>query len=310
MDRSTAPEWTPERSVSAAQAAALIAAGFPALRGAPVEELASGWDNVVFLVGGEWIFRFPRRAQALPGVRREIEVLPELAPHLPLPVPVPEFAGRPSPEYPWPFWGARHLPGSELAEEGSPAEERTAAATGLGAFLNVLHDPAMVRGAAAGLPRDPMSRAEPSVRVPAARERLARLVRLGLREPDPAIRRLFEDAERLGPSTGPVTVVHGDLHPRHLLVARDGRAAGVIDWGDLCLADPSVDLSLAYAGFAGAARTALLAAYGRPVGTEREARARVLAIFLCAALAEYAALTGREALLRESLRGIGRAVAN
>jgi aminoglycoside phosphotransferase (APT) family kinase protein len=38
---------------------------------------------------------------------------------------------------------------------------------------------------------------------------------------------------------------HGDLHVRHLLVDGDGSAAGVIDWGDLCLADAAVDLSIA-----------------------------------------------------------------
>lgn len=54
---------------------------------------------------------------------------------------------------------------------------------------------------------------------------------------------------------GPLAVCHGDLHVRHLLVDRDGSATGVIDWGDLCLADPAVDLSIAYFGFAGKPRT-------------------------------------------------------
>lgn len=299
-------EWEPEHTVSADDAAELIGGQFALLRGAPVEALATGWDNTVFLVGGEWIFRFPRRSQALPGVRREIDLLPELAPRLPLPVPVPEFAGRPSSAYPWPFWGARHLAGRELAETGLPDAGRVAAAAELGVFLRALHEPALVRGGAAGLPRDPMSRADPSVRVPRARERLARLVRLGLREPDPAVDRLLEESERLGPPTGALLVSHGDLHVRHLLVGDDGRAAAVIDWGDLCLADPSVDLSLAYGGFTGGARTALLSAYG-PVGADTEVRGRVLAVFLCAALAEYATLTGRRSLLDESLRGIVRA---
>ena len=89
----------------------------------------------------------------------------------------------------------------------------------------------------------------------------------------------------------------------------NGHAAGVIDWGDVCVADRSVDLSLAYGGFTGPARTALLAAYG-PVGPEREIRARVLAVFLCAALAEYAADTGRSRLLNEARKGLMRASAD
>ena len=300
----TAAEWDPEHTVSADKAATLIGARFPRLRGARVEAFATGWDNTVLLVAGEWIFRFPRRSIALPGIRREIEFLPRLAPRLPLPVPVPELVGDPSPEFPWPFWGARHIPGHELAESGRPDADRVAAAADLGAFLRALHEPGPE--AAADLPRDPMRRAEPSVRSPLARERLDRLVRDGHWEPDPAVERLLDEGDRIKPYTGAVAVSHGDLHIRHLLVNDNGRAAGVIDWGDLCVADRSVDLSLAYGGFSGPARTALLSAYG-PVGGEREIRARVLAVFLCAALAEYAAGTGRSRLLNEALQGLIRA---
>ncbi len=102
-------------------------------------------------------------------------------------------------------------------------------------------------------------------------------------------------------------VVHGDLHIRHLLVDGGGRATGVIDWGDLCRADPAVDLCLAYAAFTGTARAALLSAYG-PVGAERELRARALAVFLSAALADYAASEARPGLLGEALAGLRRAV--
>jgi aminoglycoside phosphotransferase (APT) family kinase protein len=301
--------WEPEHIVSAADAADLVGGQFPRLRGAPVEELATGWDNTVFLVGGEWIFRFPRRAVALPGFQREIDILPLLASRLPLPVPVPEFAGRPSERFPWPFWGARHIPGRELADAVLPDDARLSAAAGLGGFLRALHDPRLVSVAGGGLPRDPQRRAEPTVCAPRARERLARLATGHVWTPDPAVERLLADGERLGEPTGAVVVCHGDLHIRHLLVDEDARAAGVIDWGDLCVADPSADLSLAYAGFAGPSRTALLSAYG-PVGREREIRARVLAVYLCAVLAEYAAATGRDVLLAEALAGLGRAVAD
>ncbi|MFD0593949.1 aminoglycoside phosphotransferase family protein [Catellatospora coxensis] len=144
------------------------------------------------------------------------------------------------------------------------------------------------------------------MRGPQAREWLARLVAAGLWRPDPAVFRLLDEAEPLGPGDGAPVLVHGDLHQRHLLLGGDGRATGVIDWGDVCLADPAVDLSLAYSGFIGPARAALLDAYG-PVPAEGAARARVLAVNLSAVLAEYAHAEGRVALLREALAGIGRA---
>ncbi|MFB4296589.1 phosphotransferase [Actinomadura sp. NTSP31] len=303
-----APEWAPEREVTAEAAAGLIAGRFPGLAGAPVEPLAIGWDNTVFLVGGEWVFRFPRRRIAVPGVEREIAVLSAIAPRLPLPIPVPRFAAGPSEEFPWPFWGARMIPGRELAEAGPGDEDRTVLAAQVGAFLRALHDPALAAEAGSGLPHDPMERSDPAVRAARTLPRLDSLVRLGVWERDPAVMGFLAEAGDRHPPAGDPVIVHGDLHVRHVLLDPAGRAAGVIDWGDVCLADPAVDLAIAYAGFAGAARAALLDGYG-PVPPDREAAARVLALNLSATLAEWAASTGRATLLAEALAGIGRALA-
>jgi aminoglycoside phosphotransferase (APT) family kinase protein len=285
--------------VSAAEVSDLLGGQFPRLRGAPVQPLATGWDSTVFLVDRRWVFRFPRREVALAGMRREIAVLPLLAGRLPLPVPVPELIGTPSAAFPWPFWGARLLPGVELAEAGLPDVARGAAAHDVGRFL------AEIGGV---LPVDPLRRGDPGRRAAMARERLDRLVRAGVRAAEPAVEALLARAERLGPDPAAPVVVHGDLHARHLLLDGDGGAAAVIDWGDLCLADPAVDLSLAYSGFAGRARAALLAEYG-VVRQHTAVRARALAVFLAAALADYAVVEGRDRLLGESLAALRRAVA-
>ncbi len=308
--RASGAAWEAEQAVPAPLAAELIGGQFPGLRGAPVELLATGWDNTVYLVDGQWAFRFPRRKVALPGLQHEIAALPRLARRLPLPVPVPELIGTPAGDFPWPFWGARLIRGTELAEADSAGPARSSVAAALGAFLRALHEPGLagqdwVTGL--GLPVDPMGRAEPRIRAAQASEPLARLAGQRAWSPDPAIDRLFDQAGRLGPAPQPPVLVHGDLHARHLLIGPAGTAAGVIDWGDLCLADPAVDLSLAYGGFAGPARAALLAAYG-PVDAERELRARVLAVSLCASLADYALADGRERMLQESLAGLRRAV--
>lgn len=300
---SAVPEWEAEHAVSVAQAIVLIGSQFPRLRGAPIAPLATGWDNTVFLVDRHWVFRFPRRRAALDCLRRETAILPRLGRRLPLAVPEPEMIGEPSGDYPWPFWGARFIAGTELAESGLPEGDRVRAARELGGFLRTLHDPGLGAEVGGDLPCDPLHRADPAVRAPMAREWLQRL----RYERDPAMDRLLERAERLGAPTGDPVLVHGDLHVRHLLLTGDGNACGVIDWGDVCLADPAADLAIAYAGFAGASRSAFLAAYG-PVDPERELRARTLAVFLSAALACHAESTGRAALLREALAGLRRSV--
>ena len=71
--------WSPERVVSVELARELIEAQFPQLSPARVAALGEGWDNSVFSVNGEWVFRFPRRQIAVPLIERELRVLPALA---------------------------------------------------------------------------------------------------------------------------------------------------------------------------------------------------------------------------------------
>ncbi|MGH8894619.1 MAG: phosphotransferase, partial [Actinomycetes bacterium] len=187
-------------------------------------------------------------------------------------------------------------------------DRRAPLAASLGDFLRVLHRPEVADELGAGLPVDPMRRALPVRRAAMALERLGRVRSRGTFPGDDRVQRLFDASADLGPSRATPVLVHGDLHLRHVLVDDAGAAAGVIDWGDMCLADASVDLSLAYAAFSGKARDGLLAAYGREVPLEQEMRARVLAVSLCAALADYADLDGRPGLLAESLAGLTRAI--
>ncbi|MDT7547308.1 MAG: hypothetical protein QOE99_3418 [Actinomycetota bacterium] len=285
--------------VDAARAAELVGEQFPRLKGASVRVLGEGWDNTVHLVGDQWVFRFPRREQALDGVRREIAVLPWLAPQLPLPIPVPELIGS---ENGWPFWGGRLVPGTEMV--GMPEAGRAPVAVAVGRFLRALHDTDPPADLRAALPTDPMRRANPAVRGTATRRWLAELEQPGLPDLEP----LLEEAAGLGDPTGEPCLVHGDLHVRHLMV-EGGAASGVIDWGDVCLADPSVDLSLAFSAFAGDARQAFLAAYGA-ISNETALRARVLGGFLCAALAAYAVAEGNAPLLDETVQGLARCIAD
>jgi aminoglycoside phosphotransferase (APT) family kinase protein len=304
----SAPRWSPERPCPVERATALVAAAFPALRGQPVGLLAQGWDNTVHLVGGTWVFRFPRREVALAGFRRELAVLPQLAPLVPLPVPVPELVGVDDDAAdPWPFAGARLLPGRELADSGLADSDRTAAARTVGGFLRALHDVRTRCAVTLELPVDPMRRSEPRARMDDTRQQLRQLVADGIWPGDPAVDALLSSAGRLGPPAGDPVLVHGDLHVRHLLVDEAGEATAVIDWGDVCLADPAVDLALAYTAFTGPSRAALLRAYGG-VDAERQLRARALGVRLSGFLAAYAAAERRPSLLAEALAGLRRAV--
>lgn len=300
--------WDAEIEVDAALASSLIGAQFAELRDATVEPFAAGWDNAVFRVDGRWAFRFPQRAAAVPGVEREIATLRRLAPHVPLPIPEPRWIGVPDVTYPWAWFGAPFLPGRELAVEVADADRQRIGGQ-LGAFLQALHAPRLAARVGTALPVDPNRRADMPFRVRLTRERLDDLVAKGLWEGDAAVDALLADAEDLPPPPR-TAVLHGDLHARHVLVEGTGASAAasaVIDWGDVCAGDPSIDLSIAFGSLVGAARGAFVTAYG-PIDGVTELRARTIAVFLSAALLAYAADVGLDALAADSRRGLARAV--
>jgi aminoglycoside phosphotransferase (APT) family kinase protein len=294
-------EWSPEVVVDRELARGLIAVQFPELEPRTLALLGEGWDNSVWLVDDRWVFRFPRRALALPGFDREIAVLPRLAPLLPVPIPVPHYVGRPADGYPWPFFGCKLIRGREAAVAGLSDPARHRVAGQLGSFLRALHAVEIT----AELPADPFGRTDMRKRVPLTHERLEEGRRLGLWTVPGSVGEWLETAHELPPAV-PTAVVHGDLHARHVVVDEHGTMAGVIDWGDLCRADPSADLSLLWSLLPAAARREFLDAYG-PVAPDQLLRARVLALNLCAVLALYAHHERMPALERESIAGVARA---
>ena len=87
------------------------------------------------------------------------------------------------------------------------------------------------------------------------------------------------------------TLCHGDLGPRHVLTDDSGEPTGIVDWGDVHVGDPAVDLSIAWS-FTREAREAFFRAYG-PVDDDRRRLARFRAIDHSASLAFWASETDR-----------------
>ena len=266
-----------------------------------VRIVAAGWDNTIVLVDETWVFRFPRREIALPGIDREIALLPRLAPQLSLPIPVPEHVGVYG-DPPWRFWGARHLPGTELKVAGRIDEIGVEVGRSLGQFVAELH----ALPADSSLPVDPFGRADAVSRAVRSRDVLAELRATGSgldSLDDPAVEEVLAAGEATGPPPAEAVLSHGDLYSRHVLVDEHGATAAVIDWGDLCMAPRSVDLSVAYSALTGPAREAFFAEYG-PIDADTELRARVMAIFSAASVAAYARELDDRILLALAMTGL------
>jgi aminoglycoside phosphotransferase (APT) family kinase protein len=270
------PVWRADIAIDGPLAARLIAAQFPALAGAPIVPFGSGWDNTAFLVDDRLVFRFPRRRVVARLIEREIAVLPLIAPHLPLPISAPAFCGTPSPDFPWAFAGYERIAGTTACALVLDDATRAALAVPIAHFLRDLHRLDTASLVAAGLPPDEIGRLDAAKRLPLTRERLLTLetARIGgartavewlaANPPEP-----LENSQRC--------VVHGDLYARHVLLECGQKAAGIIDWGDVHLGDPALDITIAYMMLPASAHAAFRDAYGGvDERTWRAARYRAL----------------------------------
>ncbi|HEU4535403.1 MAG TPA: N-acetyltransferase [Polyangiaceae bacterium] len=99
-------------------------------------------------------------------------------------------------------------------------------------------------------------------------------------------------------------LVHGDLHPGHLLLDDGGALVGVIDWSEAKVSDPSIDLALFFGSFGPGALRDLLARL--PPIVPREALARHAEERWCAfpsAIAAWGLRNGNDAVLAHA-RGL------
>jgi aminoglycoside phosphotransferase (APT) family kinase protein len=231
---STARTVEPPREVevTAELARALLADQHPGLAGLPIVHVEDGWDNVMFRLGDDLALRMPRRRAGGLLILSEQRWLPQIAPGLPLPTPAPVRVGGPGHGYPFRWSVVPWLDGEPSDRAPADADQGEV----LAGFLAALH-----RQAPADAPHNPYrgsvtlaDRAETFQLRHAEAETMHGA-------PSPALRRLWE-AGVAAPVDAPRSWFHGDLHGRNVLV-KDGRLAGVIDWGDMAAGDPACDLA-------------------------------------------------------------------
>lgn len=228
---------------------ALLHEQHPDLADLELRDVDGGWDNQQWRLGDELAVRLPRTERAPALLRTEQRWLPELAPRLPLPTPVPLRVGAPSSRFSHTWTIARWV-------QGTPADHtpitRSDAAEVLAEFLRALHDHAPVDAPAnptRGIPLD-------AVQVGDLFDGIA-----DHGDVDRA-REAWAEAVAAPVWQGPPLWLHGDLHPANVVV-QDGTLAGVLDFGELCAGDPATDLSTAWILLPGGTADRFFDAYGK-----------------------------------------------
>ena len=290
------PQWAAEREVDLDLARRLIAGQFESVAARSIQQLGEGWDNRAFLVDGTWVFRFPRREVAAELIATESRVLPTIAGALPVPIPCPVWIGRPAEGYPWPFHGYRHLRGRSSCHLLVSDAVTEALVAPLAAFLRRLHS---LPTGTLDAPFDTWRRTDIPHRQEQSRDRLRRHgAMIPSRE---ALTAIIEDASSIA-LEDPPRLVHGDLYSRHLL-AHHGQLTGVIDWGDLHVGQPALDLSIAFSFVPPGLRRLFWREYGEVSPAERS-MARFRAAYHTLTLLDSALDRGDQDLVASALASI------
>lgn len=258
-----------EVAVDADLVARLLQAQHPDLAALPLHLAATGWDNVTFRLGPELAVRMPRRLASAELIENEQAWLPEIAPHLPIPIPAPVRSGSPGAGFPWRWSIVPWVDGEQaLTAPLHPGESGR-----LGGFLRTLHHLPVPAAA----PHNPFRGVSLTERQPHVAARLSRLAAGGEHSALAEIAgRLFTTATE-APIDGSPAWLHGDLHGKNVISDR-GRIAAIVDWGDVCAGDVATDLASAWMLFSAGSRDALWNAYGA-VSAATVQRARGWAIY-------------------------------
>lgn len=236
-------QWDAEWEVSEELASRLIHSQFPQLASENVKKLGHGWDNTVFLVGSEYVFRFPRRTVAIRSLRTEWRILPKIKEYISISYSSPVFFGEGDNEYPMPFLGYPYLSGEFPI--GLTDKQRALSATTLAHFLKGLHAFPVKVAQTNGVQLDTRKLTDIALRKNKLHKYFNDLALHFSKEEYQAITSYLEKlrAERVKPKH---VLLHGDLHFKNILVGKDGSVSGIIDWGDVNIGHPACDLNVVY----------------------------------------------------------------
>ena len=248
----------------------LVASQFPEWAGLPVGRVAlDGWDNTTFRLGETMSVRLPSADVYSAQVDKEQRWLPVLATAgLPVAIPTPLARGEPGPLFPRPWSVYGWIEGGLLCHE--PVPDPLEFAQDLAGFLAALYacEP---DGPAPG--DHSFARGGPvSIWDEQTRQYLADLD--GTVDTRGALA-VWEAALGARQEARPVWA-HGDVTGANLLV-RDGRLAGVLDFGCCAVGDPACDLTIAWTFFTGESRERFKASV--PVEASAWARGRGWALW-------------------------------
>jgi aminoglycoside phosphotransferase (APT) family kinase protein len=241
-----------EIPIDVALVRALVSRVMPACADWPIRRLSSsGSTNALFRLGDELLVRLPRQPGGSATISKEASWLPTVRPLLPVSVPDVVAVFEPDLGYPERWSVVRWIEGAHpevVGPDTSVDPRREGLATDLAKVLDALRQ-AEVPPGAADHPQLQSYRGRPLATMDqTTRENIERCRSLEDFDLDlDAAEQVWAHALNLPGAAERTTPCwyHGDLAAENLLV-RNGTLAAVLDFGNLSIGDPTVDLVVAW----------------------------------------------------------------
>lgn len=287
-------QWDGDVILTSDKAKLLIEEQFPFLFPVYLTHFGEGWDNTAFLVNNKYIFRFPRRKIAAELLKEENNVLPMIAGSLPISIPVPVFIGKARKDFPYPFSGYSIIPGITACRAALSENERINLAKPLALFLKALHN--IPIDELNHVCPDKIGRLDLDKRIPMFYDYLEKVsLKLDINKKK-IIKIIKSITGKIEPKKS--ALVHGDFYIRHIVVNDNRNLSGIIDWGDLHIGDPAVDLSIIHSFFPAEGREIFLKVYG-DIDENTMLLSRFRGIYMTLLLTHYGLEIGDEFLVKE-----------
>ena len=267
----------------------LVAGRFPQWAGLPIEPVfPRGTDNANYRLGEDKLVRLPRQADKVAGLERELDLLPRLAPLLPLAIPEALGRGEPAEGFPFPWAVFSWVEGENVPVGGIHDPQQTAVEL---ADLILALRAVDATAAPPGLRRGTLRELDGWVRAQAAKIPTGYDIQ--------GLVAAWEDTLEVPAWDGPATWCHCDLDLRNIVFLA-GRPNAVLDWGWAGAGDPASDAATAWKVLPAEARETFWEALG--ADAVEIARARGWTLLQCAGALSYYTPENNPALYFEAER--------
>lgn len=298
----TTEKWHADIHVTDELAINCIQEQFPELLPIEIKSIGEGWDNKIFLVNEEIIFRFPRRKIAVELIERENALLKNLQPLFAIRIPNPVYIGKPTSSYPYPFHGYKIIPGLSGCHAHLTDEARLASLPVLAKFLRQLHNIDEAQAISLGAENQIFDRTVINEAITDLKERVNKITTKKICAIDMDC---FEQEMQIANKIKlpeDKCLVHGDLYCRHLMFDKNN-LVGIIDWGDVGINNRSVDLSVIWSFYPQSVHGQFFKLYGE-VDANTWQYARFLGLYSAFTLILYGTDTKDVLLVTEAINAI------